>query len=110
MPTADYDVQGAVDVLFQGLVLQGTLRQAAETYYLSVGRPLVAGDVTAIIAAANVLNAAQVAASYVPSTQPNYPSTLPSYPTGLQRFPDSDGGMQSPDGWSIVQGGKVVDL
>ena len=105
-----YDVQGAVDVLFQGLVIQRTLRQAAETYWLSAGRPLVAGDVTAIIAAANVLNAAQAVAGYVPSTQPDYPTALPAYPTELPRFPDDHGGMQSPDGWSISSDGKVVNV
>lgn len=105
---ATYDVQGAVDVLFQGLVIQRTLRQAAETYYLDKGSPLDEDDVVPILAAANVLNADQALADYVPSTQPNYPASLPDYPTGLPRFPDTDGGMQSPDGWCITTDGKVV--
>ncbi len=107
-PDPDYDVQGAVDVLFQGLVIQRTLREGAEDYYVSVGRPLADGDIPAILAAANVLNAAQELADYVPSTQPDYPLSLPPYPTGLPRFPDSDGGMQSTDGWCITTDGKVV--
>jgi hypothetical protein len=104
-----YDLLGAIDSLFPGIVVQETLIQAAETYWLAKGSPLDSSDVTAILTASNVLNAAQVEADYVPSTQPNYPTTLPTYPTGLPRFPDGYGGMQAPDGWSIVAGGKVVN-
>jgi hypothetical protein len=34
--------------------------------------------------------------------------TLPVYPTSMPRFPDANGGMESPDGWSIVDGDMVV--
>jgi len=106
----DYDVQAAVDTLFPGLVIQRPLRDAAEAFYLSVGRPLETGDIHDILVAANELNAAQVVAGYVPSIMPDYPTSLPAYPTGLPRFPDTDGGMQSPDGWCITTDGKVVNI
>ncbi len=104
-----YDVQGAVDTLFPGIVIQITLRQAAEARWIAKGAPLTSSDVAGILAAANVLNAATHEAGYVPTTQPNYPTTLPTYPTGLPRFPDGYGGMASTDGWTIVDGGKVVN-
>src|SRR6185436_15939430 len=65
-PSPDYDVQGAVDILFPGLVIQRSLRDAAEQYYILVGRPLVPEDVPAILALANELNAEQELAGYVP--------------------------------------------
>lgn len=100
-----YDVQVAVDVLFQGLVTQANLLAAATELYLAKGAPLVASDVPAILARANVLLAAEVGAPYVPSTQPPYPAALPPYPSGLPRFPDSN---PTPRGWSIVTDEKVV--
>lgn len=103
-----YDLLGAIDSLFPGIVVQETLIQAAETRWLAKGAPLASNDVAGILAAANVLNAAQAVASYVPSLQPNYPGTLPAYPTGLPRFPDDLGGMTAPDGWNITYDGKVV--
>lgn len=105
----NYDIQAAVDILFPGIVDQRTLIDAAYNYWVNVGyRPLVAGDVTAILAAANALNATTELADYVPSTQPNYPTTLPTYPTSLPRFPDDLGGMTDIDGWCITSDGKVV--
>lgn len=104
-----YDIVAACQNLFAGLVVQGTLVQAAEAQYLSKGAPLDSTDVTAILTAANVLNAAQKVAPYVPSTQADYPTVLPSYPTGLPRFPDSYGGMEAPDGWNLTTIGQVVN-
>jgi len=108
-PPADYDVQAAVDILFQGLVIQRPLREAAATYCATVGRALNTGDVSAILAAANVLNAAQTGADYMPTTEPAYPTTLPTFPDALPRYPDAYGGMSSPDGWVITRGNTVVD-
>ena len=99
------DVMAACQELFQGIVVQRTLIDAATTYWIGKGAPLDSNDVTPILTAANVLNEDQTLAAYVPSTQLDYPTTLPSYPTGLPRFPDSN---PAPDGWSVGIGGKVV--
>lgn len=104
-----YDIRAAIDTLFPGIVVERPLMDAAYAAWVSGGNvPLTASNVTAILTAANVLNAATVVADYVPTTMPNYPTTLPSYPTGLPRFPDDLGGMVTPDGWSIIADGKVV--
>jgi len=103
-----YDLLGAIDSLFPGIVVQGTLISAAETRWLAKGAPLTSADVTGILAAANVLNAATVEATFAPTTQPNYPTSLPAYPTKMPRYPDAYGGMTTPDGWNLTVGGKVV--
>ena len=55
-----YDVFAAIDVLFPGIVTQSTLWQAAYNRYIAKANPLDSSDVAGILAAANVLNAAQV--------------------------------------------------
>jgi hypothetical protein len=100
-----YDVQGAIDLLFEGLVIQANLLAAATERWLEKGEPLEASDVAGILARANVLLAAEPRTAYVPSTQPPYPASLPPYPSGLPRFADSN---PTPNGWSITSDEKVV--
>ena len=100
-----YDVQAAVDVLFQGIVSQANLILAATERYESKGAPLDDSDVAGILADANALLVAEVVAAYVPTTQPPYPPTLPPLPPPLPRFPEPN---PAPDGWSIVDDGTVV--
>ncbi len=101
----DYDVLAAVDILFQGLVVQRPLIDAAWNRWYAKNAPLDSSDIPGILAAANVLNEATALASYVPSTEPDYPLELPDYPDHIQRFADSN---PAPDGWSIETNGKVV--
>lgn len=102
----NYDVQAAIDTLFPGIVFQSPLWRAAWDRANAKSAPLDSDDVTGILVAANVINAAQVRADYVPTTMESYPTTLPAYPTGLPRFADSN---PDPRGWSIEVGGKVVN-
>lgn len=104
---ATYDPFAAIDTLFPGIVRQGTLWKAASDRAIAKGAPLDSSDVAGILAAANMLNAAQAVASYVPSTQPNYPTALPAYPTGMPRFSDSN--PEPIDDWSIDLGEMKVD-
>jgi len=99
-----FDIAGAIDIHFPGLVVQASLTEAVTAWLIEHGE-VTDADVPAILAAANIVLADQVVAPYVPSTQPPYPLVLPPYPTGLPRFPDSN---SSPDGHSIVSDGKVV--
>jgi len=92
------------DVYFPGIVVQANLDLAKAQFIADEGA-IEAADQPAILADANVLLAAEVVASYVPTTQEPYPSQLPPYPAGLPRFPDSN---PAPDGWSITTDEKVV--
>lgn len=104
-----YDLLGAIDTLFQGIVVQPPLVQAAYTQWVAKGSALDTTDVVIILTAANVLIAAQTGADYMPTTEPAYPTALPTFPDALPRYPDAYGGMSSPDGWVITRGNTVVD-
>jgi hypothetical protein len=108
-PVPNYDLLGAIDRLFPGVVVQRNLVDAANNRLLVKGAALDSSDVAAILAAANALDAGQALPAYVPTTEPDYSTTLPTYPAGLPRFPDAYGGMTSPDGWSRTWAGKVVE-
>lgn len=100
-----YDLAGAVDTLFPGLVVQRQLLDAAAARYAAKGfQPLDATDVTGILAAANTLD--QSGAAYMPTDPGTYPAALPSLPAGLKRFADSNP-TPEPDNWSIERGRAV---
>lgn len=101
---AAYDLLGAIDTLFPGVVVQNNLIDAAFARFQAKGAPLDSSDVTGILTAANSLD--QGGASYVPTTPAKYGTALPTYPTGLKRFPDSN---EARDGWSIVNAGAAVE-
>ena len=88
MPVApSYDVQKAVDTLFQGLVTQANLLLAATERTEAKGAPLEPSDVAPILARANILLAAEpVPPVRYPTSQPPYPLTLPPYPRRLPRW------------------------
>lgn len=93
-----YDLLGALTALMPGVVIQRQLLDAAAAQYAANGfTPLLASQVPAMLAAANLLD--RSGASYVPTTVGVYPTSLPSYPTGLRRFADSN--PTSFDDWSI---------
>lgn len=97
-PDPKYDLQGALETLSPGIVIQRNLLDAAAARYAAKGFvPLVASDIAGILTAANALDLTTVTARYAPTTQAAY-SGLPVYPTLLPRFPDSN---PSPfDGWT----------
>ena len=95
------------DLLFPGIVVQQALLDAIASKQAALGRELVAGDVTAVLALANTLD--QSVASYVPTPPASYPAALPTFPTSLPRWPDAYGGMPATDGWTKLDGGKVVN-
>lgn len=105
----NYDLLGAIDTLFPGIVVQGPLIQAANNQLISKNAALDSTDVVTILTAANVIIAAQKLAGYVPTTESAYPLVLPTYPTGLPRFPDANGGMTTPGGWNRTWAAKVVE-
>ncbi len=94
----NYDLQGAIDVLFPGVTLQRQLLDAAAQRYAANGfAPLASADVAPILAAANTLD--QGGSTLTPTAPGAYPAVLPSFPKGLKRFADSN---PSPfDGWAI---------
>lgn len=100
------DIVATLQTIMPGLVVQETMVDAASTLYASQGS-LSSGDVTTILTNANTLNAAAAEPDYVPTTQEDYPTTLPDYPTGMPRFADSN--PCPTDGWSIDDGGQVVN-
>lgn len=100
MATADprYDLQGALTVLMPGVVIQRQLLDAAAAQYAANGfTPITAGQVTAILAAANLLD--RPIAAYVPTDVGTYATALPTFPASLKRFADSN--PVSIDGWAI---------
>lgn len=103
---ATYDLQGAIDTLFPGAVLQRQLMDAAAARYAAKGAPLDSSDVAAILAAANGLDLSTVAARYAPTVTGSYGTALPAYPAGLPRFQDSN--PSSFDDWSIDRGREVL--
>lgn len=102
-----YDLIGALDTLFPGLVVQDNLIDAAAARYAAKGAPLDGTDVPAILSAANALDQTVPATQVAPTTPAQYPTSLPSYPTGLPRFPDSNESAR--DGWSIANQQQVVN-
>lgn len=93
-----YDLIAAIDTLMPGVVLQKPLLDAAAAQYQANGlTPITAGQVPAILAAANTLDTG--GASHLPTTDTPYPTALPPFPTGMKRFADSNPSTR--DGWSI---------
>lgn len=125
---ANYDLLGAIDLLFPGVVVQNNLLDAARARLVAKNDVLATSDVTGILI--DTVNYDQRVAGYVPTPAAVYAATLPAalttftnstvtpaitpprpysaYSGGLPRFPDDLGGMESPDGWSIVRNSKVV--
>ena len=90
-----YDVQKAVDILFQGLVTQANLLLAATERYQAKGAELDAADVPGILARANTLLASEILAPYVPmagslsddlAALPDHAAALSDGPAALPRF------------------------
>lgn len=90
-PDPAYDIQGAVETLIPGVVMQRSLLDAAGQQYAAKGyAPLAAADVPTILANANNLDLASAPARYMPTTPPVYPAAPPPYPTKLPRIADSN--------------------
>jgi hypothetical protein len=82
----NYDLQGALEILLPGVVMQRAVLDAGAAAYAAKNyQPLDATDVPGILAAAGV--------------------TLPSYPAGLPRFPDSNASPR--DGW-VKYGAELI--
>ncbi len=96
-PDPTYDLQGALETLAPGYVIQREMLDLAAAQYAANGfAPLTAGQAqAACLAGAQAIETAYEAA--MPAGADPYPDRLPpQYPVGLSRIPDCN---EAIDGW-----------